>query len=451
MPTKLVYSPSQTWLAKLNGLVPSVSLAFFRISFGVLMAISLLRFVGKGWVADFYLKPRFYFPYYGFEWVKPLPAWAIYGLFILLILSAIGIALGLFYRLNMALFFLGFTYVELIDKTTYLNHYYFISLISLLMIFLPLHASYSLDCRHRPSVYRAEVPIWIVWALKVQISIVYFFGGISKIKPDWLLEAQPLRIWLSANTDLPIIGTMMDDVWLAYVLSWGSMLFDLSIPFLLSFRRIRPFGFLLVWVFHGFTHLFFYIGMFPWVMIVSTLLFLPAETHRKWLSWLGLSAKDAEQHAREELKPAIVRTGYLALGLFFLFQCLMPFRYLLYPGNLLWTEQGFRYGWNIMLMEKSAHLELYVRNPANGQETVVQPSDYLTRQQQRMVATQPDMILQYAHFVAKICREKGVANPEVRAECYASVNGQASRLLIDPTVDLTKEKESLMPKAWILP
>ncbi len=445
-----------TLLLTLRRPAPAVSLAFFRIAFGLLMAVSLVRFMTKGWIVDFYVKPQFYFTYYGFEWVKPLPEWAMYSLFVALLITTIGIMLGWFYRLNMGLFFLGFTYIELIDKTTYLNHYYFISLLSLLMIFLPLHNCYSLDCRRNPGLFRAEVPAWMVWALKVQIGIVYFFGGIAKIKSDWLLEAQPLRIWLVPNTDLPVIGPLMDDVWLAYVLSWGAMLFDLSIPFLLVYRPTRWLAFVLVWVFHLFTHILFYIGLFPLIMVVSTLLFLSPEMHQHWLTKLGLASGEPKPDAQTISQPImpvvhwknrVVQAGLVG---FFLIQIVMPFRYLLYPGNVLWTEQGFRYAWNIMLMEKNAHLELYVKDPVTRQETVVLPSQYLTRQQQRMVATQPDMILQYAHFVAQKFKEKGWHTPQVRVECYASVNGKASRLLIDPQVDLTKEEDSLLPKSWIV-
>ena len=83
------------------------------------------------------------------------------------------------------------------DKTTYLNHYYLVSLISFLMIFFPANASFSLDNLINKKSYRL-IPKWNVDALKLMICIVYFYAGIAKINTDWLIEAQPLKIWLTS-------------------------------------------------------------------------------------------------------------------------------------------------------------------------------------------------------------------------------------------------------------
>ena len=119
-------------------------LAVFRIGFGIMMAISIIRFWSYGWIELLYLNPEFHFKYFGFEWVK------VYGnitylIFLLCLISAIFVALGYRYKLSIVTFFLTFTYIELIDKTTYLNHYYFISSLSFLMCFLPAGKYFSLD------------------------------------------------------------------------------------------------------------------------------------------------------------------------------------------------------------------------------------------------------------------------------------------------------------------
>src|SRR5262245_11644698 len=111
--------------------VPAATLAFYRILFGALMLFSTIRFMLNGWVADFYIEPEFHFTYYGFGWLPYPSENVLYALFALQILSCIGIILGLFYRISAVLFFVIFTYVELLDKTTYLNHYYFVSLVAL--------------------------------------------------------------------------------------------------------------------------------------------------------------------------------------------------------------------------------------------------------------------------------------------------------------------------------
>ena len=126
-------------------------LATFRITFGLLMFGSLLRFWARGWIESSYVMPGFHFTYQGFGWVQPLGTAGMHLLFGVLIVAALLIALGLFYRPAIVVFFLGFTYVELIDVTTYLNHYYFISLVA-----FPAHLA-AREPRLRP---RRPVLVW---------------------------------------------------------------------------------------------------------------------------------------------------------------------------------------------------------------------------------------------------------------------------------------------------
>jgi hypothetical protein len=73
----------------------------------------------------------------GFDWVRPMSSTGMHLLFFALIVATLFITIGLFYRLSAIVFFIGFTYVELLDVTAYLNHYYFISLVAFIMIWVP--------------------------------------------------------------------------------------------------------------------------------------------------------------------------------------------------------------------------------------------------------------------------------------------------------------------------
>src|ERR1043165_2923336 len=97
------------------------TLVIFRIAFGSLMFVSILRFMLKGWVSAMYITPKIFFSFYGLEFIKPLPAAGMYVVFALMLAASAGIILGAFYRFSSILFFVLFTYVELIDKTNYLN------------------------------------------------------------------------------------------------------------------------------------------------------------------------------------------------------------------------------------------------------------------------------------------------------------------------------------------
>ncbi len=89
-------------------------------------------------------------------------------------------------------------------------------------------------------------------------------------------------------------------------------------------------------------------------------------------------------------------------------------------------------------MEKAGNITFYVKNPDTGQENEVNNRKYLTPLQEKMMATQPDMILQFAHFLAREWEEKGMHSPQVRADSYVSLNGRRSQRYIDPEVDLEK-------------
>jgi hypothetical protein len=104
---------------KLTTQVAVFPLATFRVVFGALMLFSTIRFWYYGWIEDFYIAPSHFFSYFGQDWILPYNAPFIYSLFIIMAISAAGIMLGLFFRVSSLLFFLSFTYIELIDKTTF--------------------------------------------------------------------------------------------------------------------------------------------------------------------------------------------------------------------------------------------------------------------------------------------------------------------------------------------
>ena len=428
-------------------------LVIFRVLFGFIMLVSILRFMLNGWVQTQYIEPEFFFSYYGFEWVKPLGEMAMYVVFTCMAITSVLVMIGLFYRASATLFFILFTYVELIDKTNYLNHYYFVSIVSLLMIWLPAHKYFSLDVLRKPSIKVDHVPNWCVLAIQLQLSIVYFYAGVAKLNPEWLLEAQPLKMWLAPNTHLPVIGWMMDKSWLAYIFSWFGAVYDLSIPFLLFNNKTRRYAYLAVIAFHILTWLLFPIGMFPFIMILATTIFFAPSGHKRVLDALSRIFKSVSHDQAIEHKVSGSGSHRWVVGfltLFLVVQLVLPWRFLFYPGELFWTEQGYRFSWRVMLMEKAGYVIFHIKDPESGREWEAYARDHLTPMQEKQMSTQPDMILQYALFLEQKYIQEGIVDPEVRAEAYATLNGQGSRLLIDPSVDLTKEQDSFENKKWIL-
>ena len=400
-----------------------------------------------------YIDPSFHFTFYGFDWVKPLDEYT-YLLFFICGLSAFFVAIGYKYYLSIITFFLTFTYIELMDKTTYLNHYYFVSVLSFLMIFLPANSSYSVDSYLEKKSYKYS-PKWCVDSIKILLFIVYFYSGIAKINYDWLIEAQPLKIWLTTGSyDLPIIGSnLMQQEWFHYFMSWGGMFYDLFIPFILLFNRTRIFGFLLVVFFHIFTVILFPIGMFPYIMIISSLIFFTPQTHQKILDFI-LKPLKKQIKIIKELKVINIERKGLALSvvvIFFIIQFLFPFRYTLYPGELFWNEQGYRFSWRVMLMEKRGYTTFKIVDNKNKNSFYVMNDSFLTEFQERQMSFQPDFILEYAHFLGDHYKKSGLNEIEVYADSYVALNGRMSKRFVDPNVDLLKEKRGFNNKSWILP
>ena len=399
-----------------------------------------------------YIDPSFHFTFYGFEWVKPVGEYT-YILFFICGLSAFLVAIGYKYYIAIITFFLSFTYIELMDKTTYLNHYYFVSILSFLMIFLPCNSSYSIDSIIKKKSFKYS-PKWCVDSIKTLLFIVYFYSGLAKINRDWLFEAQPLKIWLATGSyDLPIIGsTLMQQEWFHYFMSWGGMFYDLLIPFILLYKPTRIIGFSLVVFFHVFTAILFPIGMFPYIMIVSTIIFFSSNTHEKILKFILKPFKNTIKKIKEidNIKIKKNKFAISLISLFFVVQFLFPFRYAIYPGELFWNEEGYRFSWRVMLMEKRGYTTFKVVDNSNGNSFFVRNDEFLTEFQERQMSFQPDFILEYAHFLGDHYNNKGLNDIEIYAESYVSLNGRINKRFVNPKIDLLKEKRGFNSKHWII-
>ncbi|MRG96202.1 HTTM domain-containing protein [Polyangium spumosum] len=445
----------ESLLARFFRPVDIASLAAFRILFGALLLVSVVRFWANGWIRDFYITPSLHFHYFGFSWVSPWPSWGMYAHFVVLGLASALVMVGLFYRAAAVVVFVAFTYVELLEKATYLNHYYLISILSFLMIFLPLHRAASIDAWRNPALASQTAPAWAPFLLRFQIGVVYVFAGIAKLGPDWLLRGEPLGIWLSAHTDIPLVGPLLAERWVARAASLAGAAFDLTVVFFLLHGRTRRFAYAAVLGFHFVTGMLFPIGVFPWIMSASALIFFPPRWPRDLLARLSrrFAAPNVEAVV-SSLSPRPIgrwqRIGMALLAAHVIVQIALPLRHFLYPGNTAWTEEGFRFAWRVMLVEKLGFVELRVHDHETGRTIRVEPSRWLTPLQAKMMAQSPDMILELAHHVAAEHARRG-KHVAVYADAWVTMNGRPSRRIIDPSVDLTTVQDSLRPKPWILP
>jgi vitamin K-dependent gamma-carboxylase len=450
MPSEEVTGPvTSRLLQALSRPLDIAALAVFRMLFGGLMFVGTVRFMSSGWIELFYVEPRFHFKYWGFHWVSVPGESGLYLLYGGIALSALMVALGAFYRLAIIAFWCLFTYAELMDVTTYLNHYYFVSLLALILCFLSPHRAWSVDALWRPGLRSPSLPAWQTVWLRFQVGLLYFYAGWAKFEPDWLLHAQPLNIWLPPHAGMPLIGPLLDEVWVHYAFSWFAFLFDVTIIGFMLWRPTRIYAFAVILVFHLLTHLFFNIGLFPLIMVLSVLVFFEPDWPRRGLRRLGRAAPvitSAADTLPRWRAPRVAFAGLVA-G-FCLVQFLLPLRHWLYPGTVLWHEQGMRFSWRVMLREKAGAVTYRVVD-REGASQWVSPRDYLTELQYREMAGQPDLILQLAHRIRDDFNARGVGPVQVYADAIVALNGRRAQPLIEPDADLAQVRDGLTPADWV--
>ena len=447
-------SIQQRFLTKLRNAafvpVDIASVVFFRIAFGLLMVWEVCRFFAYRWIAPSWLEPQFLFKYYGFSWVHPWPGqwlyvhWAALGVF------ALFIAAGFFYRISAALFFFSYTYFFLLDEAWYVNHAYLICLFSFLLIFVPANRALSLDAWLRPRLRSDTTPALALWLLRAQIAVVYLYGGVAKIFPDWL-RGEPMRTRMAHNTDFPLLGRFFREEWAVYAISYGGLLLDLLIVPLLLWRRTRITAFCLAVGFHLINARAFVIGIFPWVAICATTLFFPPDWPRRIVGFVRWVSRRSIIHNAGAPSPSRQFVILTLAAVYLLIQFLVPFRYLLWRGGIEWTSIDHRFSWRMMLVNRKARSYFYVTDPNNGRTHQVRPEEFLTRRQSATLAYQPDLPLQFAHYLASAIPRTGPNPLKVEARILLSIHGRKPELFLNPNVDLTNEERSVGRPPWLLP
>ena len=80
---------------------------------------------------------------------------------------------------------------------------------------------------------------------------------------------------------------------------------------------------------------------------------------------------------------------------------MFPLRHYLYPGDVDWTGEGHRFAWRMKLHTRKGKSLFEVRDSATGRTWNVRTGKYLTRKQNQKMSARPDMILQFAHYLAE--------------------------------------------------
>ena len=406
-------------------------------------------YYSRGLIYSLLVQPKCFFPLLPF--IVRLPEQPMYVVWATMTVMAIFIALGFCYRPACALFCLGLTYLILVEKTFYQSHIYLMCLLSLLFAVIPAHRMFSIDRKLRGKGWPQTIDRWQLLLLRAQIMIVYLYGGIAKFDVDWL-QGRPMELSLKVASQLPYVGPYLLHPLAPYFAAYAGIGVDLTLAFLLLYKRTFWWGVAIAVVFHVANSFVFNIDIFPWLMLSALVIFPPGNWPRKYLPApdnAPVSANETKVIERNMIRSH--RSVIFALA-YFALQVIIPLRHFLYPGETAWTEYGHRFAWRMMIRQKYAKLfKVTAVDPVSSSTTFVDPLDFITQKQYSTMVKDPVMILHFAHFVADMLEKRNGRRPIVHVLCLISLNGRTPALLVDPRVDLAAEKESFFPMPWILP
>lgn len=439
----MVNSLLSNFISSLNKPVEGITLYLFRILFGIIAAGQLYIFWN---IVPKYEPLPFHITYDFFQWIKPLNIQQANIAYPVFIVFALLFAAGILFRLSAFIVFIGLSYSFLVDKTIYNNHYYLFILISFLLFFSSAGKGITLLHPKRcPNIKMEELFI-----LRWQICIVYLFGAINKINPDWLIHAQPVYAWLPQ-----MLGDWVNDLdtkqrfIISIIICYAGLILDGIAGVLLMIETKWKYWFIpILLAFHLFNDSLFNIGLFPWFNIGATILFIAPSMFRRLMDKLHLNT------AQPTTVLATNKLFTFAVTAWCAFQFLFPLRHWLIPGFYMWDERGMLFSWTMKLRDKEPIMSISVKS---GNETYyLQPGKFVNKRQLKYLAYRPIDMAKFAKFVANYYTPELKARPQVYAEVFVSLNNyRPYQLIINPYVDLAavELKSSLYTGKynWIVP
>jgi len=426
--------------------IDNSALVVFRIIFGLLIALEAIGAIFTGWIQRSLIEPQQTFNFIGFNFLQPLPGngmlyyYALMGLFGLLVM------VGYKYRISIIAYTIMWTGVYLMQKSSYNNHYYLLMLLLIIMSFLPANRFAAVDSRNNPSLRSISMPRWVWLVIVLQMWIVYTYAAVAKLYPDWLNGSFP-SVLMKSKQDYWLVGEFLQQQWVHYSIASFGLLFDLLIIPLLLWKKTRIFAFVAAIFFHLFNSFIFHIGIFPYLALAITLFFFPSEKINKWF----LRNKKKYYNLNEIKVPSYRKPLLLILSGWFILQIALPLRHHFFQDDVLWTEEGHRLSWRMMLRSKSGRSTFKVVEAGSRDTLYVDKSQYLSKKQMGAVNSKPDLIWQFAQRLKREYAEEG-KNVQVFVDSKVSVNGRPFQQFIDPKVDLAGEKwHHFKHHRWILP
>ncbi|MFD2908371.1 HTTM domain-containing protein [Flavobacterium ardleyense] len=422
--------------------IDNAPLIVFRIFFGFLIACESFGAIITGWVKNVLITPEFTFSFIGLEWLQPLPGYGMYFYFVLMGILGLFIMLGYRYKFAIISYTILWAGVYFMQKSSYNNHYYLLLIISFFMVFLPANRYASLDVKQNRFKEERAMPYWVSLLFIVQVTIVYTYAALAKFYPDWL-DGSFTKLLLEGTTSNKHLLQVFTHKYFYIFIAYTGILFDLLIVPLLLFKKTRTIALLASLTFHLFNAIFLQIGIFPFFALTFSLFFYPPGKIRQLFF-----KKKPEIDSIQEYNYFGKKTFLYFFIPFLFIQLLLPLRHHLIEGDVLWTEEGHRLSWRMMLRQRDGFISIKIKNNATQETTSYDYNKNLSSKQARSLATKPDFIWQYCQHIKEEYKGQDVS---IYIDCKNNINNGEYKTLINPEQDFVIAKwDYFWHNDWIL-
>lgn len=375
---------------------------------------------------DEYQQFEFFFKFQLFHWLPIMPSeWFEIVPYILALISIIGF-FGFFVNIVLVIQLIIYGYYLVIEATFYNNHFYLIWLVNLLLLALSVRDFKWYSCfTTKQPLNIPTIPRYYYLSLQLLIVLVYFSGAIVKLNPDWM-SGQTILTAFQKSTAYHQERNLIDNQIFAIMYSWIGIVFDFFIGFLFWSKKFRKMAFLLSTTFHLINAFTLDIGVFPWFMILFSLVFINPIQFDNFLF------KSKVKNYLNSKSKSIAQLYFLVF--FFFIQLILPLRHHLIVGYVDWTGEGSLFAWRMKSSTRELkNLEIYLWDKNTKEE--LKPNVFLSKAQVKLLYRCPLFFLQFRDNLLKRTNlEKH--NTIMKVKLLISINGHPPNYLIDTSANL---------------
>lgn len=421
-------------LVALHKKIDITPLIIFRILFGFLLAWQCADHLYDGTVYRLFVRPKVTFNFFGMDFLQSFLGNGMYWYHGIMVILALFITIGFCYRFSIAAFGLLWAGVYFMQKTIYNNHHYLLILLCILMLVVPAGRYASIDSKINPKIKSYAMPQWCRFIFIAQIAIVYFYAAVAKFYPDWL-DATYTGLLMKRH-NIPPLNFILNNHYFHLLIAFGGILFDLLVVPLLLIKKTRPLAAIASVGFHVFNWLALNIGIFPFLSLGYLVFFYPPDKVKQ----LFFPKKPPlPQHEDITVSQKNLQALQWLIIPYFTIQVLLPIRHFFIKGDVMWTEEGYRISWRMMLRFKKGSLTFKVVDKKTNKVLPFEPEALFGQLQINRMTTKADLIWQAAQFIKQDFAKQGY-DVAVYANCKVSINNHPEKIFIDPDTDLAAVK-----------